>query len=293
MGAGLLWGIGWRRWCRDQRVGESGLGASGVQRVVQMARTIFSVSEAEAIPAWRGGGGVGGGRRRAAPPAPARGVAKMVLLILRAARQGAARATKGKHWSPVGQDGELRSSDFGPEVALLPNRHGGGARPASGEGGGCRLPTMWTAPKAHATRPARHPRGQFRRLVPGRGRARPTWPENSRCAAAWSSSRGAMGVWEQIQAELDRRIKETGHENCYFPLFIPLSFIAKEAEHVEGFAKEMAVVTHHRLKTIDGKLAARSRRRAGRAADRAARPRRPSSATPSRAGSRAIATCRC
>ena len=62
------------------------------------------------------------------------------------------------------------------------------------------------------------------------------------------------GVWEQIQAELDRRIKATGHENCYFPLFVPLSFIAKEAEHVEGFAKEMAVVTHHRLKLIDGKL---------------------------------------
>jgi len=62
------------------------------------------------------------------------------------------------------------------------------------------------------------------------------------------------GVWELIQAELDRRIKATGHENCYFPLFIPLSFVAKEAEHVEGFAKEMAVVTHHRLKLIDGKL---------------------------------------
>ena len=68
------------------------------------------------------------------------------------------------------------------------------------------------------------------------------------------------GVWELIQAELDRRIKATGHENCYFPLFIPLSFVAKEAEHVEGFAKEMAVVTHHRLKSIDGKLHARSRR---------------------------------
>ena len=62
------------------------------------------------------------------------------------------------------------------------------------------------------------------------------------------------GVWERIQGELDRRIKETGHENCYFPLFIPMSFIAKEAEHVEGFAKEMAVVTHHRLKNEDGKL---------------------------------------
>src|SRR2546421_10251734 len=79
--------------------------------------------------------------------------------------------------------------------------------------------------------------------------------------AETSPVRGAMvikpwgyGVWEQIQKELDRRIKETGHENCYFPLFIPLSFIAKEAQHVEGFAKEMAVVTHHRLKMIDGKL---------------------------------------
>ena len=62
------------------------------------------------------------------------------------------------------------------------------------------------------------------------------------------------GVWERIQAELDARIKETGHENCYFPLFIPMSFIAKEAEHVEGFAKEMAIVTHHRLKNEGGKL---------------------------------------
>ncbi|HEY4943942.1 MAG TPA: aminoacyl--tRNA ligase-related protein [Rhizomicrobium sp.] len=76
-----------------------------------------------------------------------------------------------------------------------------------------------------------------------------------------SPVRGAMvikpwgyGVWEEMQKDLDRRIKETGHENAYFPLFIPLSFIAKEAEHVEGFAKEMAVVTHHRLKNIDGKL---------------------------------------
>jgi prolyl-tRNA synthetase len=62
------------------------------------------------------------------------------------------------------------------------------------------------------------------------------------------------GVWERIQAELDARIKDTGHENCYFPLFIPMSFIAKEAEHVEGFAKEMAVVTHHRLKNEAGRL---------------------------------------
>jgi prolyl-tRNA synthetase len=62
------------------------------------------------------------------------------------------------------------------------------------------------------------------------------------------------GTWQRIQELFDRRFRETGHENCYFPIFIPLSFIAKEAEHVEGFAKEMAVVTHHRLKTIDGVL---------------------------------------
>ena len=60
------------------------------------------------------------------------------------------------------------------------------------------------------------------------------------------------GIWERIQRLLDDRIKATGHENCYFPLFIPLSYFEKEAEHVEGFAKEMAVVTHHRL-VGDGK----------------------------------------
>ena len=55
------------------------------------------------------------------------------------------------------------------------------------------------------------------------------------------------GIWERIQAQMDARIKAAGVENCYFPLFIPLSYFAREAEHVEGFAKEMAVVTHHRL----------------------------------------------
>ncbi|MFY9287981.1 MAG: aminoacyl--tRNA ligase-related protein, partial [Alphaproteobacteria bacterium] len=62
------------------------------------------------------------------------------------------------------------------------------------------------------------------------------------------------GAWELMQRDLDRRFKETGHDNCYFPLFIPLSYFQKEAEHVEGFAKEMAVVTHHRLSMKDGKL---------------------------------------
>ena len=60
------------------------------------------------------------------------------------------------------------------------------------------------------------------------------------------------GIWERIQRMLDDRIKATGHENCYFPLFIPLSYFEKEAAHVDGFAKEMAVVTHHRL-IADGK----------------------------------------
>jgi prolyl-tRNA synthetase len=69
-----------------------------------------------------------------------------------------------------------------------------------------------------------------------------------------SSSPGCMvikpwgyGIWENIQGSLDNLIKQTDHENCYFPLFIPLGFFQKEAEHVEGFAKEMAVVTHSRL----------------------------------------------
>ncbi len=61
-------------------------------------------------------------------------------------------------------------------------------------------------------------------------------------------------IWEKMQAELDRMFKETGHVNAYFPLFIPKSYFSKEANHVEGFAKECAVVTHYRLKNSeDGK----------------------------------------
>src|SRR5207248_2956790 len=56
------------------------------------------------------------------------------------------------------------------------------------------------------------------------------------------------GIWENMQRQLDALIRATGHRNAYFPLFIPLSYFAKEAEHVEGFAKECAVVTHYRLK---------------------------------------------
>jgi prolyl-tRNA synthetase len=61
-------------------------------------------------------------------------------------------------------------------------------------------------------------------------------------------------IWENIQKYLDRKIKETGHQNAYFPLFIPVSYLEKEAAHVEGFAKECAVITHHRLEAKDGKL---------------------------------------
>jgi prolyl-tRNA synthetase len=59
-------------------------------------------------------------------------------------------------------------------------------------------------------------------------------------------------IWEAIQRQLDRRFKATGHVNAYFPLLIPMSFLAKEAEHVEGFAMECAVVTHHKLEKSDG-----------------------------------------
>ena len=61
-------------------------------------------------------------------------------------------------------------------------------------------------------------------------------------------------IWEKMQAELDKKFKETGHVNAYFPLFIPKSYFSKEASHVDGFAKECAVVTHYRLKNDpDGK----------------------------------------
>ena len=75
--------------------------------------------------------------------------------------------------------------------------------------------------------------------------------------AEQSAVRGCMvikpygyAIWEKMQNQLDKMFKETGHVNAYFPLFIPKSFLSREAEHVEGFAKECAVVTHHRLMLI-------------------------------------------
>ena len=100
------------------------------------------------------------------------------------------------------------------------------------------------------------------------------------------------GIWELMQRALDDAIKETGAVNAYFPLLIPLSYFEEEAKHVEGFAKEMAVVTHHRLEQgEDGSLhpaaeLARAARRPSHLRDDHRRAR-------SRSGSTPTATCRC
>ncbi|PIW36651.1 MAG: proline--tRNA ligase [Candidatus Kerfeldbacteria bacterium CG15_BIG_FIL_POST_REV_8_21_14_020_45_12] len=72
--------------------------------------------------------------------------------------------------------------------------------------------------------------------------------ENSPVRGAMIIKPYGFSIWERIQRILDDKIKETGHQNAYFPLLIPKSFLSREADHVEGFAKECAVVTHHRLK---------------------------------------------
>lgn len=99
-------------------------------------------------------------------------------------------------------------------------------------------------------------------ITPRRDQDYPVWYQEvvrEADLAENSDVRGCMvvkpwgyGIWENIQRVLDRMFKATGHKNAYFPLFIPLSYLAKEAEHVEGFAKECAVVTHHRLEAAPG-----------------------------------------
>jgi prolyl-tRNA synthetase len=99
-------------------------------------------------------------------------------------------------------------------------------------------------------------------ITPTRAENYPEWYQQVVKAADLAENsdvRGCMvikpwgyAIWENIQRRLDAMIKATGHENAYFPLFIPMSFLEKEAAHVEGFAKECAVVTHHRLEP-DGK----------------------------------------
>ncbi|HEX4706506.1 MAG TPA: proline--tRNA ligase [Candidatus Udaeobacter sp.] len=102
-------------------------------------------------------------------------------------------------------------------------------------------------------------------ITPRRDEDFPEWYQQVIRAAELaepSDVRGCMvirpwgyGIWENMQRQLDAMIRATGHRNAYFPLFIPLSYFAKEAEHVEGFAKECAVVTHTRLEAdADGKL---------------------------------------
>ncbi|CAN5675334.1 proline--tRNA ligase [soil metagenome] len=101
-------------------------------------------------------------------------------------------------------------------------------------------------------------------ITPTRNEDFPEWYQQAIKAADLAENsevRGCMvikpwgyALWEQMQAKLDRMFKDTGHKNAYFPLFIPLSYLEKEAAHVEGFAKECAVVTHHRLEAKDGKL---------------------------------------
>ncbi len=78
--------------------------------------------------------------------------------------------------------------------------------------------------------------------------------ENSEVRGCMVIKPWGYGLWEQIQRHLDVMFKETGHKNAYFPLLIPVSYLEKEATHVEGFATECAVVTHHRLELKDGKM---------------------------------------
>jgi prolyl-tRNA synthetase len=94
-------------------------------------------------------------------------------------------------------------------------------------------------------------------ISPTRSENYPEWYQQVIAAADLAEQSGVRGcmvikpwglsIWENIKRELDARFKATGHKNAYFPLFIPISYLAKEAEHVEGFAKECAVITHHRL----------------------------------------------
>ncbi len=78
--------------------------------------------------------------------------------------------------------------------------------------------------------------------------------ENSEVRGCMVIKPWGYGLWEKMQQQLDRMFKETGHRNAYFPLLIPVSYLEKEAAHVEGFATECAVVTHHRLELQDGKM---------------------------------------
>ena len=78
--------------------------------------------------------------------------------------------------------------------------------------------------------------------------------ENSDVRGCMVIKPAGYAIWEKMQRALDRMFKDTGHVNAYFPLFIPKSFFQKEEQMAEGFAKECAVVTHYRLRSVDGKI---------------------------------------
>ncbi len=114
--------------------------------------------------------------------------------------------------------------------------------------------TSFTSPFAN---PMSQPPKEKTAITPRRDEDFPEWYQQVVRAADLAENsdvRGCMvikpwgyGLWERMQRIFDGMLKATGHKNAYFPLFIPISYLAKEAEHVEGFAKECAVVTHHRL----------------------------------------------
>jgi len=135
-----------------------------------------------------------------------------------------------------------------------------------------RMPGGATAPKAKASKPPPPKQQQGKKGGGGGGKSGLTprtvdysaWYQEVIAAgdlADQSPVKGCMvirptgmALWDALREALDKRIKKTGAQNAYFPLLIPVSFLSKEAEHVEGFAKECAVVTHHRLRaTADGK----------------------------------------
>ncbi|NNE90676.1 MAG: proline--tRNA ligase [Verrucomicrobiales bacterium] len=107
-------------------------------------------------------------------------------------------------------------------------------------------------------------KGQQNAISPTRAEDFPEWyqqvvraadlAENSEVRGCMVIKPWGFGIWENVQTQMNRMFKATGHKNAYFPLLIPVSYLEKEADHVEGFAPECAVVTHHRLRFKDGKM---------------------------------------
>src|SRR5438874_2527419 len=174
-----------------------------------------------------------------------------------------------------GRRGRVRPSSGGDPQAAGARRGAGsgtgldrGARRAGGgRGGGTRSQGGHRGAGAHREAPRTLPlMAQAQKITP-RAKDFSEWYNDVVMQAEladYSPVRGCMvirphgyRVWELMQQALDDMFKATGHQNAYFPLFIPMSFLAKEAEHVEGFAKEVALVTHTRLKAT-GKTGAQA-----------------------------------